>query len=418
MVPTNESQSSGFTWHTPVYPDEGMDSVPLTSGIQQDCNQYEYKEAGRETVLYGSYGENYGMAEYNNNTVMGAYDSKFSGVTTIKEKIMVCDPCGQKTTEEESAGHLLFGGVECTECRLQLRTCEDFRKRKEGRCSYTHDSNHIFQFCKDFGSFHEKTSPRKSGNQSPVLQKLSFHANKQESLRNTASWISTINNGTSCQDNVTEIYMDYTPVNQESGLGAVESSDKAERSILQDQEGEFGDVLLLESYSLDHVEEMVEYHVAKNDSTDCIILEEVKPQKCTQANRSLCLFELPDDLKTKRETKLETCPEDWKIGGGYHDSKKGIKLEVKPKQNTDIFDSPAKVKREPKQEFPIHPKFMETPSDGYYYLGHEAIEECPMCYAALCPSRFTVNARTYVLTTVCTDCNLPIYLMIDPYSLL
>lgn len=360
-------------------------------------------------MLHGSYG----MMVYNNNSV----------------KTMVCNPCGETTSEEESTGHLLFGDVECSECRLQLKTCQGYRERKDDICSSIQGSKHTFQFRKAVDSCDEKTSPNintnKPHNLSSVLEKLSPHINNVDSLHNTVSWIAAIKDESDCDDTGTdsdEIYVDYAAINQESSVGPLVAKDGVGRSILKDQEegDDFGDVLLLESYSLDHVEEMVEYHIAKNDSTDCIILEEVKCTKGGDAklNRSFCLSETPDELK--REPKIENggFPEYWKkpIDGYNNDSKKCIKFEEKPSPNVGLFDFSAEVKSEPKEEA-IYPHFLKTPSDGYYYMGHEAIEECPMCYAALCPSRFTVNARTFVLSTVCIDCNLPIYLMIDPYNL-
>ncbi|XP_063596529.1 uncharacterized protein LOC134773274 [Penaeus indicus] len=59
-------------------------------------------------------------------------------------------------------------------------------------------------------------------------------------------------------------------------------------------------------------------------------------------------------------------------------------------------------------------RIIRTPSNGYYLIARHAIEECPMCYTELCPSRFTMNISSCFLSTVCVECDLTVYIIFDP----
>ncbi|XP_068230959.1 uncharacterized protein [Palaemon carinicauda] len=56
---------------------------------------------------------------------------------------------------------------------------------------------------------------------------------------------------------------------------------------------------------------------------------------------------------------------------------------------------------------------VEQPSDGFYFITQSPIEECPNCYCILCPSRCTVNCKTFLITFICPDCDLVIYIAND-----
>ncbi|XP_042884922.1 uncharacterized protein LOC122261385 [Penaeus japonicus] len=431
MATTHEtSWKRSFSWHLPTYTHQYGEEVlypeskkPRPSAAKHGCNQNEYSRSLENMFGYrkadSGTGENCSILECNNNnSVLNTYDaSELSQSSTVincrqdeSPEAIMCDPCGKDITNEKHMRHLILGEVECTACGLHLKTCKDYNERSDDRCNALSNSKHTFQFCKPLDAFHEgKTANiiKTFGKVSPheVWHKLSSHKSNLVSLENTDSLMMADDKDSQCQDDTgsDEIYIEHATVNQRSSHGLIDPTDDADRYMSAEEGDDSGDVLLLESYSLENLEEIIEYHVAKDELTHCMNLEDVK------LNRSICLFESPEGLKREpKEQASYICTED---------SKEGVKLEGKHELSLCLFELRDEKKIEPKQESEACYSFLQTPRDGYYYVGHQAIEECPMCYAVLCPSRFTVNIKTFVLTTVCSDCNLTIYLIDRPDSI-
>ncbi|XP_037797636.1 uncharacterized protein LOC119592775 [Penaeus monodon] len=117
-------------------------------------------------------------------------------------------------------------------------------------------------------------------------------------------------------------------------------------------------------------------------------------------------------LETETAFSLPEETGDLIMSHSYRSSKTQIGPKTKPKSakrcKSKTHFSRVKAKRGAKKSI------IETPLNGYYLIVRHAIEECPMCYTELCPSRFTVNISSFFLSTVCVGCDLTIYIIFDP----
>ncbi|XP_064099542.1 uncharacterized protein LOC135210706 [Macrobrachium nipponense] len=87
-----------------------------------------------------------------------------------------------------------------------------------------------------------------------------------------------------------------------------------------------------------------------------------------------------------------------------------FKEKVSPKKQKK---KPRPFYRKKKPKANVSVNLVPQPSDGFYYITKKPIEECPNCYCILCPSASTVNCRTFLITFICPDCNLVIYIAND-----
>ncbi|XP_069971694.1 uncharacterized protein [Penaeus vannamei] len=101
-----------------------------------------------------------------------------------------------------------------------------------------------------------------------------------------------------------------------------------------------------------------------------------------------------------------------RIAGGLNSTQLQKRRKTKPKPSKRSKPNPDTSSLQASNA--AEKKIIETPSNGHYLIVRHAIEECPMCYTEFCPSRFTVNINTFLLSTVCTGCDLTVYIVFDP----
>ncbi|XP_042894105.1 uncharacterized protein LOC122267952 [Penaeus japonicus] len=289
----------------------------------------------------------------------GFSDSRFN----ITKIFLKCYTCDEECVDDKFTEHLLFGEAVCSICSLRVLSCKQYQEEKMSSTCY-----HKFKFCRPFRHLFSKISCSissknydKLGSTRATLR-VSSYLSKLKSLKLKDPWMSAII--------------------------------KCKKKL-----GDF------------RFQEMHHANANKNDYT-------VYPynQRKLQTCRAV-----PSSKKQKDRFPI---PKIYKITkGSPKDSfikiEKPDTLSSTPNlpQVTQVRETPALIpgaSLEPERLDLVVTGFLDTPTDGYYYVSRSAIEECPMCYEELCPSRFSVNVQTFLLTTVCIGCGLTIYIVIDP----
>lgn len=357
--------------------------------------------------------------------VMTVADSKFR-VNVItprlkdkKIKDLMCYLCQKSIKEEHFGEHLFFGAVRCTHCKEEFLQCHSFMVMVVNRNMGRVTCEHSLQYCSDpFDYISAKLSGDSSGNlngalvPSYVLKKLSFYVGQMSVLEKKDPWQSAIlqcktllpsavtksaentnslsepnpNSGNSkilpavstaltpSQINHSnqkdihpktkspEIYQEIHPIRKNPTLILPNLKQNGYEQVHED---DAGDLLLSQNYGLEQLEQAVEYVEVAGQ---CKLQQSNMPKK-------------PRPYKKRKSAKNRFSP--LVIG-----------------------------KDEPAEE-EMSLEFIETPTNGYYYVVRSAVEECPMCYTVLCPSECTVNVETFLVTVVCSGCNLVIYIVSD-----
>lgn len=177
------------------------------------------------------------------------------------------------------------------------------------------------------------------------------------------------------------------------------------------ENGEEGDYILAQTYDLEHLSETVEYQIA-SDYTE-VRKESTGLPSSSSIGMKMRFGSCPEVEGNSIEPSLgrlsrESIPESTSSSGSLNSPKSPKDLERKSKspKNKSVSNRSRRNEGRKTRE--------SVPSSGYYLVVHHAIEECPMCYAELCPSRFTLNVNTFLLSTICTGCELVINIKIDP----
>ncbi|XP_071544235.1 uncharacterized protein [Panulirus ornatus] len=378
---------------------------------------------------------------------------------------LTCFLCQKRVKEVHFQEHLFFGPIRCHLCNQVFLDCRSFQALTVDTLMKKHSCDHELKYVNDPFTFVgalmcQGTHIPGSLFPSKVLVKLSLYIGKMRSLENKDPWKAAIakckkylpsilvnrieNTGTTTSDldyihkrmkastpsetndnntntpstedhprlikdarwtaaHILENNRAHSSKNHhrtgEKILREMDNSDRLEASILPLQppsasssshppaEEDIGDLLLPQNYSLEHLEKAIEYVEVAGDSRTEDLL--------TQRRDSTSKTWTTTKTKTKKKKRLD-------------------KKQKLPKASSNPpveVPEEEKVEEEEEEEEIMSTEFVETPANGYYYVVKHAIEECPMCYTLLCPSRFTVNVVTFLITAVCTGCDLTIYIV-------
>ncbi|XP_047481846.1 uncharacterized protein LOC125034195 [Penaeus chinensis] len=179
-----------------------------------------------------------------------------------------------------------------------------------------------------------------------------------------------------------------------------------------------GDYILAQTYDLEHLGEVVEFQIARGyaetrkESTElpCVSSRGMKIH-----DRRLCPkikinsnSEPPHERLYTQSSQESTSLSVSRASGSLNSPR--LPMDLKRKSEKPKSKSVSNRSRRNggprKTRKPIK-------SSGHYLVVCHAIEECPMCYTELCPSRFTLNVKTFLLSTNCIGCKLDIYIKID-----
>lgn len=364
---------------------------------------------------------------------------------------LTCFLCQKSVRDIHFREHLFFGPLKCSNCDQSFKDCRSFQTLMVDVIMGKTSCEHSLEYCSDpfafIGTmmFGERNYVPGSLFPSRVLRELSLYIGKMWSLENKDPWKAAIaqckrhlpsflvkasenlalksrhgcktkkpkvsnttetSNVTPSEENnqrLTEYtsltthtpekdqrisesgtYAVHNPENNLAGEKRLHERHNSERmpatftlkkhglSNHSNEEEDIGDLLLSQNYSLEQLEEAVEY------------------------------IEVTGHCRTENSLtqKKESPPKIWK-------KKRFYKKRKMPKAQID----PEVPEEQKEDEDEFSTEYIETPADGYYYVVRHAIEECPMCYTVLCPSRFTVNVVTFLMTAVCSGCDLTIYIV-------
>lgn len=302
-------------------------------------------------------------------------DSK-SKITKI---FLKCYTCGEECVDDHFTGHLFFGEVGCTVCELRVMSCDRFREETlSSTCS------HKFKFSRPFKYLHNKISCSLSGRNGDKMHstraalRLSSYLSKLKSLKGKEPWSLAILQCKKWLDKLRFQKMlhifhankrERTSVT--SALSSKEHAPFMSQGVPLTKKPKVSSITS-KSYKTSNASK---YHTA-DPSIDSCFTEGGEPEMLSHSPR------LSHKVQMSESVPLS--------GQNAGESLESQKPEL------------------------VITGFLDTPTDGYYYVSRRSIEECPMCYEELCPSRFTVNVHTFLLTTVCIDCGLTIYIVFDP----
>ncbi|XP_047481963.1 uncharacterized protein LOC125034265 [Penaeus chinensis] len=318
---------------------------------------------------------------------------------SLPKNYIYCYTCEKLVKRKKIYKHLLFGKAQCRDCNVMFINCLNFQEITTAFTSHTtckHNLSYLHDPFKLLKTrlIHDITPSGCPTDERHILKKISSYIRELDVVKLRPPWNSAI---LRCREKLGQISKKKTSTTfphkpersqhqeNKSQLEVFKQKDAISMYSTTDgqchsQEQEPEEILLTQSYNLQHLEEMVEYQVA-HDYCNSEMEKDKDPTKT------------PNKSKPKSEMKpRKTCQR------AERTTTKDISLQ-------SLTNS---------QKRNAHVRFVKTPEDGYYYVVKKAIEECPMCYMELCPSRFSVNVVTFLMTTVCIGCNLTIYFVQDP----
>lgn len=332
-------------------------------------------------------------------------------------KVLRCHVCLSTVKEDHFHNHLFFGAIRCELCFTICQNCRDLEWISAEAEAGNNKCQHKFAYCEDP---YEYILPRLCGSDDHDivgsstlphnLRVLQNYLTKLVGLQLREPWSSALR---TCKKQLlrvytrsdsepsVEVHFQQDPLPLPSTMEDVHNkSTQEERDKLNNDisatlgrsrspsparrdSGESGDsddgLLLTQSYDLQHLEQEVEYVELENSR---VLLEQSFEEKLHQSRKP----------KKRRKTS----------------NHKRTNRFSQPKKRT-----PSPMHQSQEEEDNLVMEEVELPEDGYYLMVREALEECPICYEALCPSMCTVNIRTFLFTVRCPECSLIIYMVPD-----
>lgn len=318
------------------------------------------------------------------------YNLKPVPLSLKMSKSVTCFLCSKLVMIDNLSDHLLLSEVECTKCGEVFKTCQSFQvwtvEHAMGNSTCVHSleyPNDPLKVLQRHLSCHY-TGSLVVENTSDLDERLSVYLGKLRTLEHKLPWKQAVMQHKMGTKGLTEGSVQppkdfISPPGKE--LSSITGSPMIyHREALQSSQI---DSLLIDS-DITHLENGSEFDKSivtriedgvKFDkvTTNCLSTQSTK----SPSSQTLKALDLQPTKKKRRCRKCLGLKEGNALSGG---------------------DQPF--------------QYAGLPPDGFYYVSSHAIEECPNCYAVLCPSWFTVNVSTFLITGECSECNLKLY--IDP----
>ncbi|XP_042218898.1 uncharacterized protein LOC121864064 [Homarus americanus] len=436
----NKTEAVKRVLSSEIHPAVDKTSSPLTSGLPSHTN---FEKRRKEDLLQTSIKTNMPTPHLSLQSSLKPLHSK--GMSHKKQKFpsgqmpktLMCYLCQKNIKEDRFVKHLFFGPVKCLKCNKEVQDCHSFKLLCTKTSMEETTCDHKLQYCSNPFDY---ISLRLSGEfgcngfgslySSNVLKDLSVYIDKLGIVEMKDPWRTAIlqckkllptavskssenaklsphahPNSLEHQTTDTTQMPNLTPLlenNQRGGkkLLVAQNIESRQESYLQankqicnssniNEDEDIGDLLLSQTYGLEQLEQAIEYvqvhgHGAAESHKEAELL--LKPLKKKRGPRG------PYKKRKTPKEKLKPI-----VAGQNHQRKEKLK--------------PLVIGKDTEPEEDLSTEYIETPANGYYYVVRHAIEECPMCYKILCPSRFTVNVETFLMTTICIGCDLTIYIV-------
>ncbi|XP_064100935.1 uncharacterized protein LOC135211565 [Macrobrachium nipponense] len=313
---------------------------------------------------------------------------KILPVTSLK-----CFICDKIIKTENLSEHILFGGVRCIKCPALFENCQDFQVgAKRSPCE------HVLQYCVD------------------PLESLELHLSKQY-----------LENGTSCRASL--IDKPHHVRAYVSGMDSQKHEFPWKEAVLCFKQGGKKPKEKASTVTKRHIDcnERSTYNSSDSNRTISSDMND-SLQGHSQNIRNVPV--LPDSVNPDDKVSILVNRQDQSTasliptkvlnkGSPYKNSYKHLGplngkkiLQVRKRRKSEWISGIRKRNHFSKDDSKV--SYVETPLNGFYYVVRHSVTECPNCYAKISPQDFTVNIVTFLMTAVCADCGLTIYIVHDP----
>ncbi|XP_066987058.1 uncharacterized protein [Macrobrachium rosenbergii] len=319
-----------------------------------------------------------------------------------------CFLCNKIIKIEKLSEHLLFGGVYCLKCPVVFKKCQSFQVWTVQQKQRNNPCEHVLQYSMDpmeSLELHLSNQYLENGTscRASLIDKphhLRAYVNGMNSLKNEFPWKEAV----SCfkqsgkktkarKSTVTkEQSVDKHSIHTANDDNISVNSNTNELSRDRSQDVKNGPV------APDIVKADDQVHISvKNELGNFNLSSDVQGQSVPTA--------------TPRQSPTKNSPNKNSYADlGLQNRKK--KQEVRKRKRSEWISGIRKRNHSSKSNSSV--SYVETPPNGFYYVVRHAVSECPNCYAKISPPDFTVNIVTFLMTAVCADCSLTIYIVHDP----
>ncbi|XP_064099539.1 uncharacterized protein LOC135210704 [Macrobrachium nipponense] len=326
---------------------------------------------------------------------------KILPVTSLK-----CFLCNKIIKTENLSEHLLFGGVYCLKCPVVFKKCQSFQvwtvQQKQGH----NPCEHVLQYSEDpmeSLELHLSNQYLENGTscRASLIDKphhLRAYVNGMNSMRNEFPWkeaVSCFKQG----GRKTKARKGAVPTEQSDNRHSIHttSDDVSVNSneLPKDHSQDINDVPVVP----DTVKADDEVHISVNSELGNFTPTSDEQDQCVPSVT-------PSPSPNKNSPNKNSCTD-----AGLQNRKK--KQDVRKRKRSEWI-SGIKKRTHSSKSNNSSVSYVETPMNGFYYVVRHAVSECPNCYAKISPPDFTVNIVTFLMTAVCADCSLTIYIVHDP----
>ncbi|XP_066986889.1 uncharacterized protein [Macrobrachium rosenbergii] len=326
-------------------------------------------------------------------------------------ELILCFVCDREIAYEYLSEHLLVGHVKCMRCSVVFTSCKCFQEWTVERDIGMSVCNHLLQYLGDpweiLNVCHAKeissdSSPCFTGE---VENKVHAYLELIKSLRNRYPWKELFSSEQKSRPKSLEVPKEN-----------VESVDLDSSCNVQDETTAVNSDENSRDFSGGHVSEehaTVETDVYEFSET----VSETGAVNCSSKSLTLSTPEkkmTQDNVKSndlQKSTKGELTRNCLYSEKGYQGLKMSSDHLLKVKKRRAGLDHNKPKRKVLVSQTRKSTKFIDTPSDGFYYIAKDSVKECPNCYTLIRPEDFAVNIVTFLMTAICSDCGLTIYIV-------
>ncbi|XP_064099632.1 uncharacterized protein LOC135210740 [Macrobrachium nipponense] len=349
--------------------------------------------------------ENIGESGYR-DALLSVINKGFSDPELVR-----CFVCKADIASEYLSKHLLLGQVKCMSCSAIIKRCQTFHvwslKRNTGSAC-----DHMLYYLNDpwetlrmyYATGLNRSSPSVAG---LIESKMSTYLHGIKSLRYRYPWKQVFSHSVE-QTSLFEIpKMSKGGLNEAVVASANDSNPSASGNDCYPRTP-FGENVMREKLYLDVGHELQRNGVLTSGGNP-VKYSGVQGSKENSCEAKVLVNNLKDNsLRKHNGSKGNGASFEKK----YHCAKKSTAhlLKVKSRAKSRHVESERKVLVSQSKN---STELVAMPSNGFYFIAKHSLKECPNCYAVIRPQDFSVNIVTFLMTAICSDCGLTMYVVQD-----
>ncbi|XP_068231184.1 uncharacterized protein [Palaemon carinicauda] len=336
-----------------------------------------------------------------NTNSKGVYDS----LTTPNDKgfteteVVTCFVCRKEILKDLMSQHLLIGQVRCTSCSFIFKSCKSFQKLTAEMNFGIDICDHVLEYLSDPWETLKLCYSRNPISSSSVTEriesKVNEYLNQIESLKNRYPWKEIFSNSLKPASKPSKLSSVNTSIVSRSSENHVLESDRKYRSFSGESTFQDKSYVMVGFDKLPEINSNINPITYSGDHTPKVKEYEEKENNLVIAKSS--------------GSKNSGAP----LEKQYHCTKQTANNMLKVKKRGANFHHGESKRRVNDSENKKFKKLVEMPSDGFYYIVKHSVKECPNCYTVFKPQDFSVNIVTFLMTAICSDCGLTVYIVQD-----